>query len=161
MKHLAAGSVVLLSMLSAVSAWGAGATDMKGAETPNGRIVREFVEMEFNQHKPAEAFDKYVHKDYKNKYMGGPRIIENNDFEGQKAAEVRVFGGPQSAGMSIQIKKIIAAEDFVFVQGLAKGKPDAVGDQLWMLFRLKDGKIIEHWDMHSGLPENSDPELYF
>ncbi len=161
MKKPAIACVALLSLLGAFSVGASGSTDMKGAETPNGRIVREFVEMEFNQHKPAEAFDKHVHKDYKNKYMGSDRIIENNNFEGQKAAEARVFGGPQSASMSFQFKKIIASEDFVFVQGLAKGSPDATGDMLIMLFRLKDGKIIEHWDMHSGLPKNSDLELYF
>lgn len=147
--------------LAGASAWASGATDMKGADTPNGRIVRDFVDMEFNQHKPAEAFDKYVHKDYKNKYMGSPQVIENNNFEGQKAAEVRVFGGPMSAQLSLQFKKIIASEDFVFVQGLARRAPDATGDQIWMLFRLKDGKIIEHWDLHAELPANSDPELYY
>ncbi|MGC3980433.1 MAG: nuclear transport factor 2 family protein [Steroidobacteraceae bacterium] len=155
-------TVALITLgLFGIPTWASGPTDMKGADTPNGRVVREFVDMEFNQHKPGEAFDKYVHKDYKNKYMGGPQLIQNNNFEGQKAAEVRVFGGPMSATLSLQIKKVIASEDFVFVQGLAKGKPDATGDQIWMLFRLKDGKIIEHWDLHAELPANSDPELYY
>ena len=134
---------------------------MKGAETANGKVAVAWVDLNFNQHKPAEAFDRYVHQDYRNKYMGGPRVIDNNDFEGQKAAEIRVFGGPQAAGLSFTFRKVIASEDFVFVQGMAKRGTEATGNMLWMLFRFKDGRIIEHWDMHAGLPENSDPELYF
>ena len=142
-------------------AYASGPTDMVGAETPNGKIAVTFLDMCFNQHKPGEAFDLYVHKDYRNKYMGGPRLIENNNFEGQKAAEIRVFGGPRSQGMSVDIKKVVSSEDFVMIQGLAKGSPDATGSHLWVLYRFKDGKIIEHWDIHNDLPENSDPELYF
>jgi predicted SnoaL-like aldol condensation-catalyzing enzyme len=159
MKSAICSAIAALSLVSA-SALASGATDMKGAETPNGKVVRAFLDMEMAQHKPAEAFDKYVSKDYKNKYMGSATAIQDNNFAGQRAAEEKVFGG--NSKITIEIKKMVAADDFVFVQALGKQDPNAKGgDQLWMLFRLKDGKIVEHWDIHSPNPENSDLELYY
>jgi len=159
LRIILSGLIVFLSSFQLAQA--AGSTDMLGAETPNGKVAVTFLDMSFNQHNPAEAFDLYVHPDYRNKYMGGPQLIENNSFEGQKEAETRVFGGPQSAGMSVDIRKVISSEDFVLIQGLAKGSPDANGDMLFVLYRFKDGKIIEHWDIHNNLPENSDIDLYY
>ena len=58
-------------------------------------------------------------------------------------------------------QKVIASDEFVMIQGLAKRTAKETGNMLWMLFRFKDGKIIEHWDIHGELPPNSDPELYY
>jgi predicted SnoaL-like aldol condensation-catalyzing enzyme len=41
---------------------------------------------------------------------------------------------------------VLAQGDLVFVQGMAKHDPTSTGNQVWMLFRVKDGKIVEHWD---------------
>lgn len=162
MKRSTFTSLALLTALAVLSnpALAASPTDMKGAETPNGKVVMAFLDLEMTQHDPATAFDKYVHKDYKNKYMGSATVIADNNFEGQKAQEVKVFGS--NSKISVEIKKVVSNDDLVFVQALGKQSADAAGgDQLWMLFRLKDGKIIEHWDLHSPLPKDSPIELYY
>ena len=156
MKSLIAAAILLSTAASALAA---SPTDLDGAKTPNGRIVVDFVDMEFNQHKPAEAFDKHVGAGFVNRFAGGPHVIVDNNFAGQKAAETKVFAG--STSLTLAIKKVLAQGDLVFVQGMAKHDPTSTGNQVWMLFRLKEGKIVEHWDLHAGLPENSDPDLYF
>jgi predicted SnoaL-like aldol condensation-catalyzing enzyme len=161
MKLTTLTAIATLTLLGSTS-WAANPTDMKGAETPNGKVVMAFLDLEMAKHDPAAAFDKYVHKDYKNKFMGGATKgeIPNNNFEGQKKMEVEVFGGKSM--LSVEIKKVVAAEDFVFVQALGRQAPGAAkSDQLWMLFRLKDGKIIEHADLHMANPDGVPVEQFY
>jgi len=49
--------------------------------------------------------------------------------------------------------KMVVQGDLVFVQahGL-QSKPN--GDLLWILYRVKDGKITEHWDTHNEIPDS-------
>lgn len=49
--------------------------------------------------------------------------------------------------------KIMVQGDLVFVQAHGHtSKPN--GDLLWILYRIKDGKIYEHWDTHDAIPDS-------
>jgi hypothetical protein len=49
------------------------------------------------------------------------------------------------------ILKVMVQGDLVFVQAHGhQSKPG--GDLLWILYRVKDGKIVEHWDTHNEIP---------
>ena len=51
-------------LLAGTTATAAPADDnLAGLQTENGRLARDFVDLWFNQHKPEEAFDRYVSHD--------------------------------------------------------------------------------------------------
>jgi predicted SnoaL-like aldol condensation-catalyzing enzyme len=55
-----------------------------------------------------------------------------------------------------EIKKVIAEGDFVVLHlhGISGMHPH--GEQVVDFFRLKDGKVVEHWDVIQAIPENSE-----
>lgn len=148
-------------------------TDMDGANTPNGKVAVAFIDTLFNQHKGAEAFDKYVSHDYiEHGYLGmkaGPRPPEaggaaeqkaappaadtkQSDFEKNRQQEAATIG--KMTKMHIDIKKVVVQNDLVFVQGLGVTGMPGNGDLMWILYRVKDGKILEHWDTHNPIPDD-------
>ena len=178
-----------------------------GLTTANGKLVYNFIDMWFNQHKQAEAWDTYVaRKGYMNHSVNGANISTvNRTYEEEKAAEARA-GGPSS---HFNVKQIVAQGNQVFLhiaitqtggQGAASGAtppttagakgaapsgmPLGVGGpgnmppgssdgmnaggaggpssgdglgprEMVMILRVKDGKIVDHWDMHVATNSNS------
>ena len=55
-----------------------------------------------------------------------------------------------------EIKKVIAEDDFVVLHlhGISGMHPN--GEQVVDFFRLKDGKVVEHWDVIQAIPETSE-----
>jgi predicted SnoaL-like aldol condensation-catalyzing enzyme len=55
-----------------------------------------------------------------------------------------------------EIKKVIAEGDFVVLHlhGISGMHPH--GEQVVDFFRLKNGKVVEHWDVIQAIPENSE-----
>jgi len=131
----------------------AAATHANGAETNHSKlmlnktIVTSFYNMAFNQHQPAEAVAKYV----------GDRYIQHNPFvaDGKKPF-IDFFVGfqKQHPDGHIEIKRVIAEKDLVVVHvhsTLEKGDP---GRAVMDIFRLENGKIVEHWDVGQSIPDN-------
>lgn len=54
-----------------------------------------------------------------------------------------------------EVKRIIAEEDLVVVHSLAKPAPAALGMAVVDIFRVQNGKIVEHWDVTTDVPENT------
>ena len=57
--------------------------------------------------------------------------------------------------MSVEIKRVIAEDDVVVAHNLVKLKPEDRGMAGVDIFRLLDGKIVEHWDVRQPVPEKS------
>lgn len=126
--------------------------NMIGLSTPNGKLVYDFINLWFNEHKGAAAFDKYVSRDnYMNHSVYSSTAKKNETFEEEKAEEVRVT----PPGAIFDIKQLIAQGSLVFVHILAKKDKDAAGDQMVMILRVRDGKIVDHWDIHVPLKEGT------
>lgn len=53
---------------------------------------------------------------------------------------------------------MIAEGDFVVVHHYARRNPGDRGEAFIDIFRIKDGKIIEHWDVIQAVPEHSANE---
>lgn len=51
-------------------------------------------------------------------------------------------------------KRMIAEGDFVVVHHHARRNPDDRGEAVIDIFRIKDGKIIEHWNVIQAVPEH-------
>jgi len=54
-----------------------------------------------------------------------------------------------------EIKRIIAEGDYVILHVHSVLEPDTRGLAIVDIFRLNDGKIVEHWDVIQDIPEKS------
>jgi predicted SnoaL-like aldol condensation-catalyzing enzyme len=139
MKTLAAVALVLAFVFPA---WGG------TLEEQNKKFVREFYEMAFNQHKPTEAAKKYI----------GDKYIQHNPYVPNGAeAFYGYFEGffkehPQSRA---EIKRVIGDGDLVVLHLNAKIDDKDRGRAIVDIFRVENGKIVEHWDVIQVVPEKS------
>jgi predicted SnoaL-like aldol condensation-catalyzing enzyme len=150
----------LFVALSAAAALAAGAAaaapaddNLAGLETANGRLARDFVDLWFNQHKPEEAFDRYVsHDHYMNHAVYSASVNEPKSFEQEKQEESRAT---PSGGTHFDFKQIIVQGSLVFLHiQVVHAAPDP-GSELVILLRIRDGKITDHWDLHAPLKPDS------
>jgi predicted SnoaL-like aldol condensation-catalyzing enzyme len=115
----------------------------------NKRIVREFYEMAFNQHKPIDAANKYLAVDYK----------QHNPFvaDGRKGF-IDAFSDSKRPLTSVtNFKRFIAEGDLVVVHshGISDPKdPKVLGTAVIDIFRVKGDLITEHWDVGQKVSEN-------
>ena len=117
----------------------------------NKRLVREFYDMAFNQRKPAEAAAKYV----------GTRYRQHNPTVGDgREGFVNGIGGFLSAvpDLHVEFKRLLAEGDLVAVHSQFLPAPGARGTAVVDIFRLENGKIVEHWDVAQDVPEKSANE---
>jgi predicted SnoaL-like aldol condensation-catalyzing enzyme len=114
----------------------------------NKQTVVAYYTLAFNDKQPEEAVARYV----------GDRYIQHNPQapDGTEAfiAFVRGFAG-QFPELSLEIKRVIAEGDLVVTHGLIKTSPDDRGMAAADIFRLEDGKIVEHWDVVQPVPETA------
>jgi predicted SnoaL-like aldol condensation-catalyzing enzyme len=54
-----------------------------------------------------------------------------------------------------EIKRIFADGDYVIVHVHAVREPGTRGNAIIDIFRLEDGKVVEHWDVIQPIPEKS------
>lgn len=150
MKNLIAG--VLMASVLAVPAAQAASDDLIGLTTPNGKLAAEMLNLWFNEHKPGEAFDKYVSRTQFADHFGKQT---NHSFEDVKATEIKITG----SNLHFDIKQIVAQGDLVFAHiHVTNGKP-GFGNELVEIMRFKDGKMVEHWDLH--VPLEQDASTFF
>lgn len=117
-------------------------------EEENKKIVREFYEMAFNQHKPTEAAKKYIGDEYiqHNPYVPNGAAAFYGYFEGFFKAH------PKSR---VEIKKVIAEGDLVILHLHSRVDENDRGRAIVDIFRVANGKIVEHWDVIQDVPEKS------
>jgi len=135
MKRL---GIILAAMLAGTAAH---------AQTPaqNTVVVRAFLDMVFNQHKVAQAFADYV----------GPTYTQHNPYVPDGiAGGVKGLGGmlAKNPQTHIYIKRTIAEGDLVVDHNLTTAKPGDRGTAIIDIFRLQNGKIVEHWDVLQAVP---------
>lgn len=117
----------------------------------NKRIVREFYDLAFNQRNPEGAAARYLGANYK---QHNPTVGDGRD------AFVQGIGGflnevPQ---LRVDFKRFIAEGDLVTVHSQFVPAPGTRGAAVMDIFRVENGKIVEHWDVTQEVPEKSANE---
>ena len=111
----------------------------------NKKTVLEFYEAGLNK-KDFEAASKYF----------GPKYIQHNPgapdgIEGFKAfITMRKEKSPNARS---DIKRAFADGDYVILHVHAVREPGERGVAVVDIFRLENGKIVEHWDVAQDIPE--------
>jgi predicted SnoaL-like aldol condensation-catalyzing enzyme len=111
----------------------------------NKQAVVEFYELAFNKTEPERAVEKYV----------GSQYIQHNPQapDGPEAFIGFVRAFPEA---SVEIRRVIADDNIVVTHSLIKfTADDERGTVAADIFRLEDGKIVEHWDVLQPFPEDS------
>lgn len=117
-------------------------------EEQNKKIVREFYEMAFNQHKPTDAAKKYI---------GGKYIQHNPNVPNGAAAFYGYFEGffKEHPRSRVEIKRVIGEGDLVVLHLNSKTDDKDRGKAIADIFRVENGKIVEHWDVIQDVPEKA------
>ena len=119
----------------------------------NKKIVLDFYQQMFGD-KDLTAVDKYIAPEY---IQHNPTVADGSAAF-KKAAEGWFKGAPKT---NIDVQHIAAENDLVFLH-IKNTNPDGSLVSTIDIFRLKDGKIVEHWDVHQDVPkESANPHPMF
>jgi predicted SnoaL-like aldol condensation-catalyzing enzyme len=125
----------------------AGALPAHADPESNKKVVLEFYEKALNQ-KDFDAASKYL----------GPRYVQHNPgaldgIDGFKAfIAQRKEKFPNARG---EIKRVFADGDYVVLHVHSVREPGERGMAIVDIFRLENGKIVEHWDVVQPVPDKT------
>jgi predicted SnoaL-like aldol condensation-catalyzing enzyme len=143
-------AAILLGVTSFVCACGEGvahgAKNSTLTET-NREIVLKFVDLFYGQKQVREAFKTYVTEDY---IQHNPGIAD-----GREAAILALEPMFSKPTFVADVKRVIVDGDIAVVHLYARSTPEERGGSVIDMFRLKNGKIVEHWDVLQAVPEKS------
>ncbi|MDU6668934.1 MAG: ester cyclase, partial [Bradyrhizobium sp.] len=115
-------------------------------EERNKAIVLDFYDQGLNR-KDFAAASKYL-----GTYIQHNPNAEDGPEGFRKFIEFLKAKYPQSHS---EITKVLVDGDFVILRVHAIREPGTRGNAIVDIFRLKDGKIEEHWDSVQPIPEQS------
>ena len=135
-----AGTMLVLAMTSALAA------DAKQLAA-NEKFVAEFYEKALNQ-KDFEAATRYL----------GPRYTQHNPgaADGPEGLKAYIqFLRDKFPDSRSEIKRVFADGDYVIVHVHAIREPGTRGRAIIDIFKLENGKLVEHWDVAQDIPEKA------
>jgi predicted SnoaL-like aldol condensation-catalyzing enzyme len=130
-------------MVVAPAAYAADAGQME----QNKKVVLQFYEAAINQ-KDFDAAAKFL----------GPRYTQHNPKaadgpEGLKA--FLAFLRDKLPDYHSEIKRVFADGDYVILHVHNVPTPGSRGNAIIDIFRLENGRVVEHWDVRQEIPEQA------
>lgn len=119
----------------------------------NKALVKAFYEMTFVDHKAKEAAEKYLDPDY---IQHNPNVPTGR----QPFIDFFVPFFAKNPEARSEIKRIAADGDLVFLHVHSKLKKTERGNAIVDIFRVANGKIVEHWDVIQPVPEKAANNNY-
>lgn len=116
-------------------------------EAANEKLVREFYDKALND-KDYEAAAKYL----------GSKYVQHNPRAADGAAGLKSYleflkgKFPKSRS---EIKRAFTDGDYVILHVHAVREPGTKGQAIIDIFRVADGKIVEHWDVIQDVPDQA------
>jgi len=145
--HLIVRSVAMIAASILMLSLGNGAALAASAqEEANRAAVLAFYEKGLNQ-KDADAALAYV----------GDRYVQHNPNAPDGPDGFRKFIGflrEKFPNSHSEIKRSFVDGDFVILHVHSVREPGSRGRAIVDIFKLENGKIVEHWDVVQDIPEN-------
>jgi len=136
---------IILAMAGAFI--GAPAAASATAPVDNRAIITDFARLFYTERKVAQAFEAYVVPDY---IQHNPGIADGRDAA--VAALATTFGDPAKRFI---IEQILVDGDMAVIHVHAIPQLGSRGATVYDMYRMKNGKIVEHWDAIQLVPETS------
>jgi len=137
-----------LIVLVCLGALAVAPTVMADAKTEaNKQAVLAFYEAALNR-KDADAAARYL----------GPKYVQHNPSAADGIEGLKAFVQflrdkfPQSRS---EVKRVVAEGDHVVLHVHSVREPNTRGRAVIDIFRLENGKIVEHWDAIQDIPEKA------
>ena len=113
----------------------------------NKKAVTAFYDAAINQ-KDFEAAAKFI----------GPRYVQHNPRAADGPEGLKAFLAllrEKFPDYHSEIKRVFADGDYVMLHVHNVPMPGARGAAIVDIFKLEDGKVVEHWDVRQDIPEQS------
>lgn len=122
------------------------ANDMADAALPEARVAMNWVDTMFNQCDPKSAFEKYIHPSL---YHNHPAAFDGDELK----MESGVVANACRDHIKLTFRKVLVRRDLVIMQiwVIRDSKPN--GSILQEMMRIKDGRIVDHWDTHRDMQD--------
>lgn len=125
-----------------------------GKQPDNRAIVTDFARLFYTERDVKGAFEKYVVPDY---IQHNPGLADGRDAA--VAALAPMFADRVK---SFEIKRILIDGDMAVIHVHVRPTPDSRGASVFDMYRLKNGRIVEHWDAIQPVPaESRNPHPMF
>jgi predicted SnoaL-like aldol condensation-catalyzing enzyme len=139
-------ALTLAAATLALTALAASVADAQQQEQ-NTKAVVEFYDKAINQ-KDFEAASKYM----------GSRYTQHNPNAADGPEGLKAFLGflkEKFPASRSEIKRVLADGDYVILHVHAVREPGTRGNAIIDIFKLENGKIVEHWDVVQPIPEKA------
>lgn len=146
MKTLLRPRTAVAAIFLALASSTAMAATSDAQQEANRKAVLAFYEKGLNQ-KDADAALAYV----------GNRYVQHNPGAADGPEGFRKFIGflrEKFPNSHSEIKRSFVDGDYVILHVHAVREPGTRGNAIVDIFKLEDGKIVEHWDVVQPVPEN-------
>jgi predicted SnoaL-like aldol condensation-catalyzing enzyme len=122
--------------------------------------VADAQQQEQNKKAVVEFYDKAINqKDFEaaSKYMGSRYTQHNpNADDGPEGLKAFLeFLKEKFPASRSEIKRVLADGDYVILHVHAVREPGTRGNAIIDIFKLENGKIVEHWDVVQPIPEKA------
>ncbi|PWK21623.1 putative SnoaL-like aldol condensation-catalyzing enzyme [Arcicella aurantiaca] len=113
----------------------------------NRKIMEDFADIFYRQKDVEKAFKEYVAENY---IQHNPNILDGR--EAAISALKPKFSSPDAI---FDIKRIIVDGDMAVIHLHGRMNKNQLGGAVADIYRLSDGKIVEHWDVLQPIPEKA------
>jgi predicted SnoaL-like aldol condensation-catalyzing enzyme/catechol 2,3-dioxygenase-like lactoylglutathione lyase family enzyme len=119
-------------------------------DTPDNRaIMEDFVTLLYGERRVEAAFKRHVAPDY---IQHNPGIADGRD-----AAIAFLEPKFSAAGATFDVKRLLIDGDLAVVHLHGRPDPAQPGVSVADVYRLKGGKIVEHWDVLQPITQGANP----
>lgn len=141
-------ALILISGISPARARDAATAEGQAMEDENRAVIASWFERQFNQRDTSAFIDLYA-----------PDFIEHSPLAANDdTAQLRQMidaGMAAMPHMHAQVLRLVAQDDIVVLHMLFQSSPETRGVVFAHFFRLRDGLIVEHWDVAQEVPTTS------
>ncbi|CAB4929286.1 unannotated protein [freshwater metagenome] len=112
------------------------------------QLVMDFFKVAFGDKDPDRAAQLYMAEPY---VQHNPQVADGLDgFRAGVGGMLQAF--PQ---MRTEIKRVVSDGEHVVVHQHLFMVPEGNGTAAVDMFRIKDGRIVEHWDVYQDVPSEA------